>query len=295
MGRARFGAALRATRSPTATAGRPGASSAPRWTPPRRSRSATSGGATRGSVGGGARPVARVRLVARRGAAVPQRVVDRGRGRGAVGGDEQLDGVHARRRGSRPPRASRARSARRGRSARRARRRTRARRRCAARAARGCRRTASARRGRRPGARPCRCRSAAASWARLKNGTARAVVGRDVAPGRQRAPAARRARPRSRRPRARARGTSRRARSRTCAPSSRSARREQRHQLVPGVLARTRRRPSAASTRGELRPRVHGPRARSAGLDGAEARQARRLAQRGEPARAEVDRVELER
>ena len=47
----------------------------------------------RDSVGGGAGAVARMRLVARRRAAMPERVVDRGRGRGAVRGDEQLDRV----------------------------------------------------------------------------------------------------------------------------------------------------------------------------------------------------------
>src|SRR3954464_12463447 len=45
------------------------------------------------SIGRAGRPVARVGLVARGGAAVPERVVHGGGGGGAVGLDEQLDGV----------------------------------------------------------------------------------------------------------------------------------------------------------------------------------------------------------
>ena len=104
----------------------------------------------RRSVGRRPRAVARVGLVARLAAAVPERVVDRGRRRRPRARPRAARPRAARRRGSRPPRASRARSARRGRSARPAPGRTRARRRSAARAERGCRRTASARRRRRP-------------------------------------------------------------------------------------------------------------------------------------------------
>ena len=64
------------------------------------------------------------------------------------------------------------------------------------------------------------------------------------------------------------------------------------HQLVPGVLA-DRRGDLLACHRGQ---RVGAPRAvrAQAGLDGPEARHAGRLAQRREPARAEVDRVQGE-
>ena len=155
------------------------------------------------------------RLVALLAAPLPQRVVDRRRGRPLVRGDEQLDGVHARTRGSRPPRASRARAA----PSRldpldQLRRRTRARRRAAARGGRGCRRTASARRGRRAGARPCRCEVGRGDLRPLEERHLAAVVGRHVLPGRRaREPLGERAR-RSPRRCAPARGTRRRERRR---------------------------------------------------------------------------------
>ena len=68
---------------------------------------------------------------------------------------------------------------------------------------------------------------------------------------------------------------------------------EQSHQLVPGVLAAERGR-----RRGGIDPRerlgIPGPARLQARLDGAEAGEPRRLAQRREPARAEVDGVELQ-
>ena len=80
-GPARSGRRCARTRSPTATAGRPAASSAPRWTPPRRAALGDLWRRFGVSVGRRARAVARVRLVARRGAAAPEHVVDGGRGR----------------------------------------------------------------------------------------------------------------------------------------------------------------------------------------------------------------------
>ena len=124
----------------------------------------------RRSVGGRPRAVARVRLVARRRAAVPERAVDRRRRRGAVRGDEQLDGVH--RAGadlhllgascaSSSPRSMRATSAGSNAST------------PSMRSTWGTRLSANSVSAARSsaGAMPCRCRSAAAICARLKNGT----------------------------------------------------------------------------------------------------------------------------
>ena len=227
-------------------------------------------------------------LVARLGAAVPEHVVDRGGRRGAVGGDEQLDGVQ--RAGADLDllggvvleQLARRRCARRGRV------RTRARRRGAGRGGRGCRRTASAGGGRASGARPASARSAAAICARLKNGTRAPVVARDVGearPGREvlLEPVATRARERNAPP----------CSSRTRAPSSRRWRAKCPISTWPGSwpsAAATSSRPISASA--ARRPR---PVRAQAGLDRAKAGHARALAQRREPARAEVDRVELER
>ena len=238
------------TRSPTATAGRRRRSSAPRWTPPRRSPLGDLWRRyRRGSVGRRARAVARVRLVARRRAAVPQHVVDRRRGRGAVRGDEQLDGVHARRRGSRPPRARRARAAR----------------------SRSIRATSAGSNSSTPSMRStCGTRlsanSVSAATSRggrealavqvgggelgaLEERHRRAVVGGDVAPASAASPGARPARPPSRRRRGRARGRRRRGRRATCAPSSRSAAANSAISSWPGSWPPNVAAASAASTR----------------------------------------------
>ena len=267
--RARSAPRCATTRSPTATAGRPPPGSAPRWTPPRRAGSGDLWRRYRRSVGGRPRPVARVRLVARRrrrGA----RARCRPRSRSSRRAPRRAARPRARRRrGSRPPRASRARAAPRGRSARPA---------PASnsstpsiRSTCGTRLSANSVSAARSaaGAMPCRCRSAAASCARLKNGTRLAVVGRDVAPGRQRARGARRAPPRSRR---RARASARNAppwSSTHVAPSSRSARANSAISSCPGP-GRTPRRPRRRRRAGAP-PRSTGRAPAAPRLDGAEA------------------------
>ena len=185
------------------------------------------------SVGGGSGTVAGARLVARLAAAVPEHVVDGGRGRGPVGLDQQFDRVQ--RAGADldllgrvvldqllalDPRAP-------------GRRRSAGRRRCAARAGRGCRRTASGGRGRSASASPESARSAAAIWARLKNGIRSSPYGRDVVPGvparELRWPAPRRCRS------ARSPGTSRPRLAELAQVALEVA-----HQLVLGVLAERR-------------------------------------------------------
>ena len=133
------------------------------------------------------------------------------------------------------------------------------------------------------GARPVSARSAAAIWARLKNGTARAAVGRDVAP---RVPAGERRGqrpPPSRRRSGRGRGSEPYSSPTRC-PSSLQVAREVAHQHVLGVLPER----LGDLVARELRPAAARPRAAApqAGLDRPEAREAARLAQRRETSRS---------
>ena len=218
------------------------------------------------------RAVARVGLVARGGAAVPEHVVDGGRGRVAGGpatSSSTACSAQARISTSSGESCS---SSSLGVDARdQVGVEARARRRCAGRGGRGCRRTASGGRGRPSGARPASARSAAAIWARLKNGTVVAVVGRDVVPGgparerRRRAPRPSRRRARS----ARNAAVDRRS------PELVEVALEVAHQLVLGVLPE-RLGDLVARERAAARRAVHGPRRAQAGLDRAEARTARR-------------------
>ena len=244
----------------------------------------------RGLVRGAARAVARAGLVARLAAAVPEHVVDRRRGACRRGRRPAARPRAARRRGSRPPRASRARSA-------------------PPRSIRATRPASKledavepqhvrdevvgeqrqAVRGRARARCPTSARSAAAICARLKNGTGDAVVGRDVAPGR---PAGERSAQALGGAVARA-GEREEASRRTRSPSSRRWRAKWPINSCPGswpsdcgdLLAR-----DCAQLGRRPRPVRAQPR-----LDRPEAGQPGRLAQRREPAGAEVDRVQLQR
>ena len=142
------------------------------------------------------------------------------------------------------------------------------------------------------GAMPASARSAAAIWARLKNGTSLAVVGRDVAPGGPARELARRAAPRAVAAAGEREEASRRARRGRARRARAGGAANRRHQLVLGVLAE-RGGDLARRHRGQLAARPR-PVARAARLDGAEAGQPGGLRSVGNQPRAEVDRVELQ-